>query len=68
MSGSSAQAPEPVPDCPKCGRPMARRTARRGANAGGEFWGALSIRDAAASCRANRPWTHRPPRMPPLPI
>ena len=39
MSGSSAQAPEPVPDCPKCARPMVRRTARRGANAGGEFWG-----------------------------
>ena len=39
MSGSSAQASEPVPDCPKCGRPMVRRTARRGANAGSEFWG-----------------------------
>ena len=39
MSGSSAQASEPVPGCPKCGRPMVRRTARRGANAGGEFWG-----------------------------
>ena len=39
MSGSSAQASEPVPDCPKCGRPMVRRTARRGANAGNEFWG-----------------------------
>ena len=39
MSGSSAQASEPVPDCPKCGRPMVRRTARRGANANGEFWG-----------------------------
>ena len=39
MSGSSAQTSEPVPDCPKCGRPMVRRTARRGANAGSEFWG-----------------------------
>ncbi len=39
MSGSSAQASEPVPNCPKCGRPMVRRTARRGANAGSEFWG-----------------------------
>ena len=39
MSGSPAQASEPVPGCPKCARPMVRRTARRGANAGGEFWG-----------------------------
>ena len=28
MSGSSAQASEPVPDCPKCARAMVRRTAR----------------------------------------
>ena len=39
MSGTSVPASEPVPDCPKCARPMVRRTARRGANAGGEFWG-----------------------------
>ena len=39
MSGLSARASEPVPDCPKCGRPMVSRTARRGANAGSEFWG-----------------------------
>ena len=39
MSGLSAQTSEPVPDCPKCDRPMVRRTARRGANAGSEFWG-----------------------------
>ena len=28
-----------VPSCPKCGAAMARRTARRGANAGNQFWG-----------------------------
>ena len=39
MSGSSAQASELVSDCPKYGRPMVRRTARRGANADSEFWG-----------------------------
>jgi len=27
------------PVCPKCGRPMALRTARKGANAGSQFWG-----------------------------
>jgi hypothetical protein len=25
--------------CPRCGSPMRRRTARRGRNAGGQFWG-----------------------------
>ena len=39
MSGTSVPASEPVPDCPKCGRPMVRRTARRRANTGSEFWG-----------------------------
>lgn len=28
-----------VPSCPKCNSQMVLRTARRGANAGGEFWG-----------------------------
>ena len=28
-----------APSCPKCTQPMVRRTARRGANAGQEFWG-----------------------------
>ena len=27
------------PDCPKCGKPMTRRTARRGNKAGNAFWG-----------------------------
>ena len=39
MSRSSTETTEPGPDCPKCGRAMVRRTARRGANAGSEFWG-----------------------------
>ena len=39
MSQSSDQTSEPVPNCLKCDRPMVRRTARRGANAGREFWG-----------------------------
>lgn len=32
-------ATEEVPVCPKCGSPMALRTAKRGANAGQQFWG-----------------------------
>lgn len=28
-----------VPTCPQCGSSMVRRTAKRGANAGGSFWG-----------------------------
>lgn len=29
----------PVPDCPRCAQPMVRRTAKKGVNAGNEFWG-----------------------------
>ena len=28
-----------TPDCPNCGKPMVRRRARKGRNAGGQFWG-----------------------------
>ncbi len=30
---------EGAPDCPECGKPMKKRKAARGANAGKEFWG-----------------------------
>jgi restriction system protein len=30
---------ETAPSCPVCSKPMVKRRARRGANAGGEFWG-----------------------------
>ena len=39
MSGPAEQITESVPDCPRCGRPMVLRTARRGENAGRAFWG-----------------------------
>lgn len=37
--------------CPLCAKPMVRRTAKRGSNAGGEFWGCTGY----PSCRGTRP-------------
>ena len=39
MGRSSEDMGWSAPNCPKCDRPMVRRTARRGPNAGSEFWG-----------------------------
>jgi restriction system protein len=53
-AASSAQplvAPTPASSCPLCSKPMARRTAKRGANAGGEFWGCTGY----PACRGTRP-------------
>lgn len=36
---SASAAPTEAPACPKCGTTMQLRTARSGANAGGQFWG-----------------------------
>ncbi|MBK9495842.1 MAG: restriction endonuclease [Xanthomonadales bacterium] len=44
---SSAQALA----CPLCAKPMVRRTAKRGANAGNEFWGCTGY----PACRGTRP-------------
>lgn len=40
-----------VQACPLCSKPMLRRTARQGANAGGEFWGCSGY----PACRGTRP-------------
>jgi restriction system protein len=40
-----------APACPRCGAPMVRRTARRGANAGSEFWGCTRY----PACHGTRP-------------
>ena len=37
--------------CPSCSKPMVRRTAKRSANAGGEFWGCTGY----PVCRGTRP-------------
>lgn len=48
---SAAQADTPlVPSCPTCSKPMVKRTAKRGANAGEEFWGC----SAYPACRGTR--------------
>lgn len=44
-------APMRAPSCPLCSSPMAQRTAKRGANAGSEFWGCT----AYPACRGTRP-------------
>ncbi|HRE19361.1 MAG TPA: topoisomerase DNA-binding C4 zinc finger domain-containing protein [Rhodocyclaceae bacterium] len=50
-SGSAAPADTPsVPGCPTCSKPMLKRTAKRGANAGEEFWGC----SAYPACRGTR--------------
>jgi four helix bundle suffix protein len=43
------------PSCPECGKPMRRRTARRGPNAGSDFWGCSGFPD----CRGTRPLEER---------
>ena len=48
---SAAQADTPLmPSCPACSKPMVKRTAKRGANAGEEFWGC----SAYPACRGTR--------------
>jgi restriction system protein len=53
----AAKATRPAADsgqpsvCPLCTKPMVHRTAKRGANAGGEFWGCTGY----PTCRGTRP-------------
>jgi restriction system protein len=44
-------APTQAPSCPSCSKAMVLRTARRGANAGGGFWGCTGY----PACRGTRP-------------
>ncbi|MGM9427222.1 restriction endonuclease [Hydrogenophaga sp. MI9] len=49
-----AHSPAPSAEalaCPLCAKPMVRRTAKRGANAGNEFWGCTGY----PACRGTRP-------------
>ncbi|WP_453950712.1 topoisomerase DNA-binding C4 zinc finger domain-containing protein [Bradyrhizobium sp. USDA 377] len=38
-TSATATPPQGIPNCPRCGSPMRRRTARRGPRAGRGFWG-----------------------------
>jgi restriction system protein len=46
----SATAQETAPSCPNCQAPMVRRTAKKGANAGAQFWGCSKY----PACRGTR--------------
>lgn len=46
-----AASTQEASNCPLCAKPMVRRTAKRGAHAGGEFWGCA----AYPACRGTRP-------------
>lgn len=48
--GNAPARTSDVPPCPDCGRPMAKRTARRGANQGSSFWGCSTY----PQCRGTR--------------
>ncbi len=48
---SDQSDPTDPPACPKCGQPMALRTARRGRHAGSQFWGCQNYPD----CSGTRP-------------
>jgi len=49
MSAAPADTPS-VPGCPTCSKPMVKHTAKRGANAGEDFWGC----SAYPACRGTR--------------
>jgi restriction system protein len=49
-STQRSATPPQVSSCPLCSSPMVKRTAKRGANAGGEFWGCSGY----PACRGTR--------------
>jgi restriction system protein len=54
---AAAEAPAQVSECPRCGSPMVLRTATRGANIGGTFWGCSTY----PACKGTRPASDRSP-------
>ncbi len=52
-SDQTDQSEIPAPACPKCGHPMALRTARKGRRAGSRFWGCTNY----PHCTGTRPYS-----------
>ncbi len=50
-SDPTAPAKTRAPDCPLCAKPLVLRTARKGPNAGAQFWGCPAYPD----CKGSRP-------------
>lgn len=50
-ASAQARVQAEVPSCPLCAKPMQQRIAKRGANAGGAFWGCTGY----PACRGTRP-------------
>ena len=48
-----APAQAAVPACPECGKPMVLRTARRGTNAGSQFWGCSTFPECKGMLHVN---------------
>ena len=64
LAGDALELPRPdvraAPPCPACGGEMVRRTARRGARAGEDFWGC----SAFPACQATMPIPDGAPAAP----
>jgi four helix bundle suffix protein len=51
-TATSNQPAQAAPHCPRCGKPMALRTARKGPHAGAQFWGCSTYPDCKGTLEA----------------
>ena len=61
------QADNPAPACPKCGKPMRLRTARKGSNTGQTFWGCSAYPDCTGTRPADQATPPAKAATPPIP-
>lgn len=54
-AGDESSRDNPAPVCPCCGQPMALRTARKGPNAGSQFWGCSGYPECRATMKLDDP-------------